>query len=180
MAIYAIVGKYRTREALLDEIAWRGDEQVLDVGTGAGLLLVGAAKRLTTGHATGIDIWAGKDLSNNAKSTTVRNIDVENVSNRATVADGDATCLTFGDETFDAVVSLLCLHNIEPKTERERACSEIARVLKKGGKVVIGDYLPTKLYAEVFEQAGLRVLSNGTRFATALSLMWFVVAERPE
>ena len=39
------VGKLRERERLLDLIAWSGDESVLDVGCGRGLMLVGAARR---------------------------------------------------------------------------------------------------------------------------------------
>jgi arsenite methyltransferase len=37
-------GKFHHRDRILDHISWRGDERVLDVGTGRGLLLVGAAK----------------------------------------------------------------------------------------------------------------------------------------
>src|SRR5207245_8352274 len=38
-------GKLKARDRLLSRHAWRGDEQVLDVGCGRGLLLLGAAKR---------------------------------------------------------------------------------------------------------------------------------------
>ena len=41
--------KLKLRESLLDLIPRRGDEIVLDVGCGRGLLLNGAARRLTTG-----------------------------------------------------------------------------------------------------------------------------------
>jgi hypothetical protein len=44
--LFSKVGKLRERDRLLDSIPWRGDEAVLDVGCGRGLLLVGAAKRL--------------------------------------------------------------------------------------------------------------------------------------
>jgi len=63
--LFSKVGKYRERERLLDSIPWRGDEIVLDVGCGRGLLLVGAAKRLRTGRAVGVDIWQSKDQSGN-------------------------------------------------------------------------------------------------------------------
>src|SRR5581483_12095574 len=46
-------GKLRLRETILAGIPWRGDERVLGVGCGRGLMLVGAAKRLTTGKAVG-------------------------------------------------------------------------------------------------------------------------------
>src|SRR5262249_10204191 len=40
MVWYSRSGKLRQRERLLDLIPWRGDETVLDVGCGRGLLLV--------------------------------------------------------------------------------------------------------------------------------------------
>ena len=42
------VGKLRERERLMDALGLRGDETVLDVGCGRGLLLNAAARRLTT------------------------------------------------------------------------------------------------------------------------------------
>jgi predicted nicotinamide N-methyase len=42
--------------------------QVLDVGTGRGLLLIAAAKKLSgSGRAVGIDIWKASDLSENLR-----------------------------------------------------------------------------------------------------------------
>src|SRR5436309_13008597 len=40
------VAKLHLRDRLLDSIAFRGDERVLDVGCGRGLMLIGAARRL--------------------------------------------------------------------------------------------------------------------------------------
>ena len=65
MFAYGLKGKYRTRDLMLSKIKWTGNEKVLDIGTGQGLLMNGAAKYLTTGKSTGIDIWSSKDLSNN-------------------------------------------------------------------------------------------------------------------
>src|SRR5256885_16790014 len=48
MLLDSKVGKVRERETLLDQIAWSGGDRVLDVGCGRGLMLIGAAKRLTT------------------------------------------------------------------------------------------------------------------------------------
>ena len=58
MILYAKVGKFRHRDRMLAQINWSGNEAVLDVGTGRGLLLIGAARKLTTGKAMGIDIWS--------------------------------------------------------------------------------------------------------------------------
>ena len=133
----SLFGKFRARDSLLNAIPWRGDERVLDVGCGHGLLLIGAAKRLTTGRATGIDIWQDVDQANNSADATRRNAEIEGVE--VDVRDGDARKIPFDDETFDVVVSSLALHNIYNAQEREQALSEIARVTKHGGHLGIID-----------------------------------------
>jgi len=52
MVYYSKVGKLKLRNRLLDSIPWRGGERALDVGCGRGLLLIGAAQRLTSGKAS--------------------------------------------------------------------------------------------------------------------------------
>ena len=178
MAIYALFGKTRTRDHMLDRVAWRGDELVLDVGTGAGLLLVGAAKRLDRGRVVGIDLWAAKDLSRNAVDATERNAAIEGVADRVAILTADARDLPFPDRSFDVVLSLLCLHNIEPLDDRLRACREIARLLAPGGLAVLGDYVPTHRYAEALAGAGLTVVQSKAAFSVAWSLTWIVVAEK--
>lgn len=73
------VGKVRRRERLLDRIPWTGRERVLDIGCGRGLMLIGAARRLTTGRAFGIDRWQAEDLSGNRPDATVENARREHV-----------------------------------------------------------------------------------------------------
>lgn len=51
--LYVKIGKFRHRDFMLSLHPWRGDEQVLDVGCGRGLLLAGAARRLESLHGTG-------------------------------------------------------------------------------------------------------------------------------
>src|ERR1035438_8243568 len=89
MALWMIwdskVGKMRTREQLLDHITWKGSERVLDVGCGRGLMLIGAAKRLTTGSATGVDIWQSEVLSGNNPEAPLRNAKAEGVENRVKI-----------------------------------------------------------------------------------------------
>src|SRR5258708_31826390 len=55
------VGKLGLRDRLLDSLDLRGDEKILDVGCGRGLMLIGAAKRLKTGRVTGVDVWSAED-----------------------------------------------------------------------------------------------------------------------
>jgi cyclopropane fatty-acyl-phospholipid synthase-like methyltransferase len=59
------VGKLRMRGLVIDALGLRGNERVLDVGCGRGLLLIEAAKRLPEGEAVGLDLWSTRDLSDN-------------------------------------------------------------------------------------------------------------------
>jgi hypothetical protein len=54
-------GKLMERDALLDSLGLAGNEVVLDLGCGRGLLAVGAAKRLPTGRVIAVDLWNPKD-----------------------------------------------------------------------------------------------------------------------
>jgi len=154
----SLVGKFRARDALLNAVPWRGDEQVLDVGCGHGLMLIGAAKRLSSGHATGIDIWQDVDQAYNSAAATLRNAELEGVT--VDVRDGDARKIPFGGATFDVVVSSLALHNIYNATEREQALGEIARVLKPGGHAAIFDVRHS--YVSFFERNGFTIVKKWT------------------
>lgn len=156
MIVASRYGKFRVRDALISRIAWRGDERVLDVGCGHGLLLVAAAKRLTTGRATGIDIWSQRDQGDNRPENTARNARIEGVADRVEIRDGDARKLDFPDESFDVVISSLALHNIREKAERDQAIREIIRVLKPGGKVAIYDIKRTSEYRQIFLASGMQ------------------------
>ncbi len=154
MLWYSKFGKLRARERLLDHIAWRGDEAVLDVGCGRGLMLVGAAKRLSTGKATGIDIWQGEDLSGNRMEATVENARREGVLSRVQVQTADMRRLPFPDGSFDIVVSCAAIHNLYHRQDREQAIREIARVLKADGQVLIADVRHLDEYAETLQEHG--------------------------
>jgi SAM-dependent methyltransferase len=149
------IGKAREREQYLDKIAWRGDERVLDVGCGLGLFLIGAAKRLSTGRAVGIDKWQQEDLSGNNAAGTLENATIEGVAGKVDVHTGDARKLPFDDASFDVVLSSMALHNIYNAGERQTAVREIARVLEPGGRVLIVDVRHTRQYAAILRDAGL-------------------------
>ena len=105
--LYVRVGKFRHRDFMLGMHTWRGDENVLDVGCGRGLLLAGAAKRIAevsgTGHATGIDVWSNVDMGGNSAAATQRNIDLEGVSSLCTLISQPAQEMSFPDASFDVV-----------------------------------------------------------------------------
>src|SRR5512141_2361243 len=67
------IGKMRARDSLLDAVGIKAGDTVLDVGCGRGVLLMGAAKRATMGHAIGIDLWSNVDQMDNSRNATLAN-----------------------------------------------------------------------------------------------------------
>jgi SAM-dependent methyltransferase len=147
-------GKFRVWEEILDGLQLRRDERVLDMGCGRGAVLTAVARRLTTGRATGIDLWSTHDQSGNARDVTLRNASLEGVLDRIDVETGDMRALPFPDGTFDLVVSSLAIHNVRGAAERARAVTEAWRVLTPGGRLAIADIRATAHYAAVLRGCG--------------------------
>jgi arsenite methyltransferase len=179
MVLYSRYGKFKHRDMMLALHPWTGEEQVLDVGCGRGLLLIGAAKHLTTGHATGIDIWSNVDLSSNAEANTRHNIALEGVTGHCTLVSAPAQSMPFADRAFDVIVSNLCLHNISDKATRTAALDQIVRVLKPGGIALISDFKKTNEYADYFRAAGLDVIKKRGSLLTTFPPLTVVIARKP-
>lgn len=50
---------------------------------------------------------------------------------------GEATTLPFPNETFDAALSVAVLHHLPSQEERQRALSEMGRILRPGGRAFV-------------------------------------------
>jgi arsenite methyltransferase len=160
MLHYSKIGKLKLRDRLLNLIPWRGDEIVLDVGCGRGLLLAGAARRLTTGKAIGVDIWLPHAVSGNRPTAALENAAIEGVADRVEIKQGDVRQLPFEDASFDVAVSNFVLHEMNAAADREKMLREIIRVLKPGGRLALIDFIFTKECVDVLRRAGA---DNATR-----------------
>lgn len=178
MILYAKKGKFRHRDRMLSMINWKGDEFVLDVGTGRGLLMIGAAKKLTTGKSIGIDIWNAEDLSDNKPENTLNNARAEGVEDKIELKSEDVRKMSFPDNTFDIILSNLCVHNLYKTDQRKEACAEIARVLKPGGIAMISDFRHIKEYAQSFKEAGLKTELLGPYWKDTFPKLSIVIARK--
>jgi arsenite methyltransferase len=163
------VGKFRIRDKLLNSISWRGDEQVLDIGCGRGLALIAAAQRLNTGHATGIDLWSAKDLSRNTMQAVTENALAEKVADKITIKTGDARALPFQDNSFDVVISMTAIHNINGKADRRRAIEEAVRVLDARGTLAVFDIFHAGTYVRWLRELGMKEVSQ-----SGIILLWMI------
>src|SRR6185312_5811898 len=127
-----------------------------------GLLMIGAAKRLTSGRSIGIDIWNKEDLTKNDAQNALKNAMLEGVFDKVQVENQNVMDMSFSDKRFDVVLSNLCLHNIYQKDGREKACEEIYRVLKPGGTVIISDFRHISEYQTVFRSLGMQIVYKST------------------
>lgn len=96
--------------------------------------------KLTSGKSFGIDIFNTNDLSNNSLGQTKANVHLEDVSQKVEILKENILKTTFQVNYFDVVVSNLCLHNLYKKEDRRIACSEIHRITKPEGQIIISDY----------------------------------------
>ena len=148
-------GKLHARDRILARLKLRGDETVLDVGCGHGLLLIAAAKLLPCGRAVGIDLWSQWEQADNSREATLRNAALEGVEDRVSVHDGDMCKLPFGDRSFDAALAHFAIHNVHGRGRRREAIREIVRTLKQGGQVAISDIFSLNLYADELRKSDM-------------------------
>lgn len=111
---------------IMDWVDWDG-KKVLEVGTG-----VGTDARNMIGRG---GVYQGINVDQGSVDTTAKALEVYGLS--GDVMQCSATELVFLDNSFDIVYSFGVLHHIP---DAERAVSEITRVLKPGGELLIMVY----------------------------------------
>jgi len=109
-------------------------------------MMVGAAKRLKSGRAIGIDIWRAADQSGNDGDAALRNASIERVRERVELQTADMRAMPFGQAGFDVVLSNWVLHNLDDHADRQTALAEMIRVLKPGGTLLLTDIVNRNEY----------------------------------
>jgi ubiquinone/menaquinone biosynthesis C-methylase UbiE len=118
-----------TRGRLIEILAPRAGERVLEVGPGTGYYTFEMAARLDGGQ---VELF---DIQQEMLDHVMREANRRGVTN-VQPALGDAQALPYGDDSFDAVVLITVLGEIP---DQDRALSEIARVLRPGGRLIVGE-----------------------------------------
>lgn len=172
-------GKLAIRDNIINQLSLQGHEQVLDVGCGRGLLLIGIANKLTTGRSVGIDLWQTSDQSGNAITTTEENTRRANVAEKVELHTGDMRELPFTDARFDIVVSSWAIHNIPTMEGRQQALQHCWRVLKPGGTFAIVDISYTAEYEAEFKKLGCTALKKQGPYFTFLIPSYLLIGRKP-
>lgn len=119
------------RKRAIRELLELKPHTILDVATGTGDLALTAYKYLKPKKIVGIDI------SNGMLELGRKKIEKAGLSNVIELQTGDSEAINFPPSTFDAITVAFGVRNFE---DLEKGLSEMFRVLKPGGKLVVLEF----------------------------------------
>ncbi|MGA7161988.1 MAG: bifunctional demethylmenaquinone methyltransferase/2-methoxy-6-polyprenyl-1,4-benzoquinol methylase UbiE [Bacteroidota bacterium] len=124
------------RRAAIETLASQKPRYILDVATGTGDFAI-AALRLNPIEVTGVDI------SISMLELGKRKIAARNLGGIIRLEAGEAEHLQFSDNRFDAAIVAFGARNFE---SLEGGLTEMRRVLKQGGKILVLEFSKPKSY----------------------------------
>jgi len=148
------------KRRLLDQIELSSGDAILDVGAGTGTLAILVKERWPDARVTGLDA-DGEILS-------IARRKVSEAGREAEFVEALSTEMPFADASFDAAVSTLFFHHLD-RASKERTLAELARVLKPGGMLHVGDFgkgadpLQAALFLQVRTFDGFDVTAENAR-----------------
>jgi len=172
------LGKGRSSQLVLTALQLKGKEKLLDLGCGRGLILIEAAKKIKKGKCVGLDNWSQKDFYSNNAEKTLKNAAIEGVAKRVRVVTGDIRQLPFKKGEFDLVTANLALTRLKVRNDLQKVVSEMTRVLKKGGRIVLQDYRSYHHIAEDMKSAGLRNIQISDQKCWTFPPMRIITAQK--
>jgi demethylmenaquinone methyltransferase/2-methoxy-6-polyprenyl-1,4-benzoquinol methylase len=126
----------RWRKKALNQLKGLAPKYILDVATGTGDVAIMASRLLNPDKIIGIDISDGM-LDIGRKKTAKLGL-----QGSIELLNGDSEAINFDDNSFDAVTVAFGVRNFQ---RLEKGLSEIKRVLKPGGKLVVLEFSKPKM-----------------------------------
>lgn len=144
------------RKSAMNVLRTISPKMVLDVATGTGDFALATHKALHPHKIVGVDI------SNGMLAVGQRKIQEKELMPQVELVYGDSEHLEFEDHTFDAIT---CAFGVRNFGDLPRGLSEMARVMKPGGKCVILEFgKPRGFIGPIFQFYFKAILPNIGRF----------------
>ncbi len=139
------------KDAMMDWLAPRGGQRLLDVAGGTGDISFRFLKRAGHGHATVLDLTEAM-LQEGRKRA-----EAESMQDSLSWLVGDAMALPFKDNTFDVYTISFGIRNV---TRPQEALNEAFRVLKPGGRLMVLEFsqIPNDLMQKAYDLYSFNII----------------------
>ena len=146
------VGIHRIwKEAMMDWLAPRPSQKLIDVAGGTGDVSFKFLKRSGSGHATVLDITENMLIEGRKRA------DADKIPDSLDWIVGDAMFLPFADNTFDVYTISFGIRNV---TRPQEALNEAFRVLRPGGRLMVLEFsqIPVPLVQKAYDLYSFNVI----------------------
>jgi demethylmenaquinone methyltransferase/2-methoxy-6-polyprenyl-1,4-benzoquinol methylase len=139
------------KEAMMDWLAPRPSQKLLDVAGGTGDISFKFLKRAGFGHATVLDITENMLIEGRKRAEANQVLDSLNW------VVGDAMALPFADNSFDVYTMSFGIRNV---TRPQEALNEAFRVLRPGGRLMVLEFsqIPVPLVQKAYDFYSFNVI----------------------
>ena len=139
------------KDAMMDWLAPRGGQLLLDVAGGTGDISFRFLKRTGNAHATVLDLTEPMLTEGRKRAETA------GISGQLDWVVGDAMALPFEDHTFDVYTISFGIRNV---TNPKKALTEAYRVLKPGGRIMVLEFshIPNDLLQWCYDKYSFNVI----------------------
>ena len=154
------VGIHRIwKEAMMDWLAPRSGQKLLDVAGGTGDISFKFLGRAGSGHATVCDITESMLIEGRKRA------EAESMSASLDWVVGDAMALPFEDNTFDVYTISFGIRNV---TRPQEALNEAYRVLRPGGRLMVLEFsqLPNPMMQAAYDAYSFNVIPQMGKLIT--------------
>jgi len=136
---------------MMDWLAPRPGQQLLDVAGGTGDISFKFLKRAGSGHATVLDITENMLIEGRKRAETAQ------MADNLDWLVGDAMALPFADNSFDVYTISFGIRNV---TRPQDALNEAFRVLRPGGRLMVLEFsqIPVPLAQKAYDLYSFNVI----------------------
>nr|WP_309503704.1 bifunctional demethylmenaquinone methyltransferase/2-methoxy-6-polyprenyl-1,4-benzoquinol methylase UbiE [uncultured Roseovarius sp.] len=139
------------KDAMMDWLAPRPGQRLLDVAGGTGDIAFRFLKRAGSGHATVLDLTEPMLIEGRKRA------EADQMAANLDWVVGDAMALPFADNSFDVYTISFGIRNV---TRPQEALNEAFRVLKPGGRLMVLEFsqIPNDLMQKVYDLYSFHII----------------------